>query len=78
MLDEKSSKTQTLNVQLYIITMFVSVRMFSWKWVIFQKVFFIKQSHFLMFGNNLKWVEKQSPNLFYLACCEIELFSKKI
>ena len=30
-----------------------------------------------MFGNYLKWVEKQSSNFPYLACCEIELFSKK-
>ena len=30
-----------------------------------------------MFGSNLKWVEKQSPNLSYLVYCEIELFSKK-
>ena len=31
-----------------------------------------------MFDSNFKWVEKQSPNFPYLACCEIELFSKKI
>ena len=30
-----------------------------------------------MFGNYLKWVEKQSSNFSYLACCEIKLFSKK-
>ena len=54
MLDEKSSKTQTLNLQLYIITLFVSMIMFSRKLVIFPKVFSIKQSHFPMFGNNLK------------------------
>ena len=78
MIDEKSSTTQTLNVQLYIITLFISTIMFFRKWVIFQKVFSIKQSHFPMFGNNLKWVQKQSPNIFYLAYCEIESFSKKI
>ena len=33
---------------------------------------------FLIFGSNFKWIEKQLPNLPYLACCEIELFSKKI
>ena len=30
-----------------------------------------------MFGSNFKQVEKQPPNLFYLAYSEIELFSKK-
>ena len=30
-----------------------------------------------MFGSIFKWVEKQSPNFPYLACCEVELFSKK-
>ena len=57
--------------------LFVSAMMFSRKWVIFQKLFFIKLSHFPMFGSNFKWLEKQSHNFPYLACCEIELFSKK-
>ena len=30
-----------------------------------------------MFGSNLKWVEKQSCNFFYLACGEMEFFTKK-
>ena len=42
----------------------------------FSEVFFIKM--FTMFDINFKWVEKQYPNFFYLASCEIELFSKKI
>ena len=58
--------------------LFVSTMMFSRKWVIFQEAFFIKLSHFPMFGGNFKWVKKQPPNFLYLAYCEIELFSKKI
>ena len=58
--------------------LFVLVIMFSRKWVIFQIAFSIKLSHFPKFGSNLKWVKKQSPNFSYLACYEIELFSKKI
>ena len=50
--------------------------MFSKKWVIFQKTFSIKLSYFPMFCSNFKWVEKQLPNFLYLACYEIELFSK--
>ena len=30
-----------------------------------------------MFDNNLKWVEKQSPNFPYLVYNEMELFFKK-
>ena len=43
----------------------------------FEKYLFIKLSHFSMFDSNFKWVEKQSFNFPYLACCKIELFSKK-
>ena len=25
-----------------------------------------------MFSSNLKWIENQSPNIIYLACCEIK------
>ena len=56
--------------------MFVSRMIFSRKWVIFQKIFSIKLSHFPIFDNNLKWVEKQSHNFPYLTCCEIKLFFK--
>ena len=58
--------------------LFVSAMMFSRKRVILQKLFFIKLSHFPMFGSNFKWVEKQLLNFPYLAGCEIELLSKKI
>ena len=58
--------------------MFVSAIMFSRKWIIFQEAFSIKLSHFLMFGSNFKWVEKQSPNFFYLVFYEMKLFLKKI
>ena len=51
--------------------------MFSRKWIIFQETFSIKLFHFLIFGSNFKWIEKQLPNLPYLTCCEIEFFSKK-
>ena len=65
-------------IMLEVYKLFVSTMIFSKKWVIFQETFFIKLSHFSMFGNNFKWAEKQFPNFSYLACCEIELFSKKI
>ena len=42
-----------------------------------KKVFSKKLFYFSIFGSKLKWVEKQSPNLF-LSCCEIDSFSKKI
>ena len=66
---------ETLTISFY--ALFVSVIIFSKKWVIFQKIFSIKLSHSLMFGSNFKWVEKQSFNFSYLAYYEIELFSKK-
>ena len=40
-------------------------------------MFSIKLSHFPMFDNNLKWVEKHFFNFPYLVYYEIELFSKK-
>ena len=62
---------------LYIYALFVLAIISSKKWVIFQKVFSIKLFHFLIFDNNLKWVKKKIHIFSYLACCEIELFSKK-
>ena len=44
-------------------TLFVSVIIFSRKWIILQKIFFIKLSNFPMFSSNFKLVEKQSFSL---------------
>ena len=61
---------------LFIIHVLFDLEMiFSKKWVIFQKLFFIIK--FPIFGSNFKWIKKQFPNVHYLACCEIELFSQK-
>ena len=61
----------------YTPALFVSEIMFSKKWVNFQKIFSINLYHFPIFGSNLKWVEKQSPDFSYLAYYEIKLFSQK-
>ena len=66
-----------LNIIILFYALFVSAMIFSRKWVIFQKSFSIKLFHFPIFDSNFKWVEKQFSNFSYLACCEIELFSKK-
>ena len=58
--------------------LFVLTIMFSRKWVIFQKVFSIKLSHFPMFGSDFKWVKKQSPNFPFLPYCEKVVFQKKL
>ena len=61
----------------YTPALFVSEIMFSKKWVNFQKVFSINLYRFPMFGSNLKWVKKQSPNFSYLVYYKIKLFSQK-
>ena len=58
-----------------IYALFFLVMMFSRKLIVFQEAFSIKLSYFPMFGSNLK---KKTLNFPYLACCEIELVSKKI
>ena len=52
---------------------------FSRKLIIFQKVFFIQLSQFLILGSNLKYVKKKLySNFSSLTCHKIKLFSKKI
>ena len=52
---------------------------FSRKLVIFQNVFFIQLSQFLILGSNLKYVKKKLySNFSSLTCHKIKLFSKKI
>ena len=61
----------------YIYALFLLGTMFSRKLVIFQKIFSIKLSYFSIFGNNLKWAEKQFSNFLYLAFCKIDFFFQK-
>ena len=59
-------------------SLFVLVLIFSKKMSHFSTIiFFIKLYYFPLFGNNHKWVGKQSSNFPYLDWCEIKLFSKK-
>ena len=41
--------------------------MLSFFFKYYEKPFSIELFYFPMFGSNLKWVEKQSPNFLYLA-----------
>ena len=64
--------------QLLYFFSFVALYLFQQWYFLENESFSIKLFHFLMFGSNFKWVEKQSLNFSYLACCEIKLFSKII